>query len=90
MLETTWWVTIKSLESIFLIPYLDLTVIQAVGGVRNKIVVYMFFLRNLLYLGRTDVTSFCMHFEKIGCGLLREGKQREGEWAVWGKRRGDE
>ena len=42
-------------------------------------IVYMFFLRNRLYLGRTDVTSFFMHFEKIGRGLLREGIQREGE-----------
>ena len=43
------------------------------------------FLRNQLYLGRTDVTSFCMHFEKIGHGLLREGKRSEGEWAVLAK-----
>ena len=35
-------------------------------------VVYMFFLRNRLYLGQTNVTSFCMHFENIGHGLLRE------------------
>ena len=52
------------------------------------VVVYMFFLRNRLYLGRTDVTSFCMHFEKIGRGLLREGKRREGEWSLWAKRGG--
>ena len=43
------------------------------------------FLRNRFYLGRTVVTSFCVHFEKIGRGLLREGKRREGEWAVWAK-----
>ena len=48
------------------------------------------FLRNRLYLGRTDMTSFRVHFEKIGRGLVREGKRREGEWAVWGKARGDE
>ena len=44
--------------------------------------------RNQLYLGRTHVTSFRVHFEKIGRGLLREGKRREGEWAVWAKRGG--
>ena len=31
------------------------------------------------------MTSFCVHFEKIGRGLLQEGKRREGEWAVWAK-----
>ena len=31
------------------------------------------------------MTSFRVHFEKIGRGLLREGKRREGEWAVWAK-----
>ena len=41
--------------------------------------------RNRLYLGRTHVTSFRVHFEKRGRGLLREGKRREGEWAVWAK-----
>ena len=45
------------------------------------------FLHNRLYLGRTDVTSFCVHFEQIGRGLLREGKRREGECAVYAKRR---
>ena len=45
----------------------------------------MFFLRNRLYLGHTGVTSFRVHFEKIGRGLLREGKWREGECAVWAK-----
>ena len=49
----------------------------------------MFFLQNRLYLGHTGVTSFCVHFVKVGRGLLREGKHREGEWAVWGKARGD-
>ena len=46
------------------------------------------FLRNRLYLGGTDVASFCVHFEKWGRGLLREGKRREGEWAAWAKGRG--
>ena len=50
--------------------------------------IHVVFLRNRLYLGHTVVTSFCMHFEKIGRGLLREGKRREGEWAVWAKRGG--
>ena len=40
-------------------------------------VVNMFFLRNRLYKEHTVVTSFRMHFEKIGRGLLREGKKRE-------------
>ena len=31
-----------------------------------------------------------MQFEKIGCGLLREAKQREGEWAVLVEAKGDE
>ena len=53
----------------------------------NIIVVYMFFLRNRLYLGRTVVTSFRAHFEKIGCGLLREGKQ-ERESGLCGRRAG--
>ena len=44
------------------------------------------FLWNRLYLGHTDVTSFGVHFEKIGRGLFRKGKRREGEWAVWAKR----
>ena len=48
----------------------------------------MVFLRNRLYLGHTGVTSFRVHFEKIGRGLLREGKRGEGEWAVWAKQRG--
>ena len=47
--------------------------------------IHVVFLRNRLYLGRTDVTSFCVHFEKIGRGLLRESKRREGEWVVWAK-----
>ena len=48
------------------------------------------FLRDRLYLGHTSMTSFCVHIEKIGRGLLRKGKRREGEWAVWGEARGDE
>ena len=40
------------------------------------------FLRNRLYLGHNVVTSFRVQFEKLGCGLLREAKQIEGEWAV--------
>ena len=48
------------------------------------------FLRDRLYLGHTGVTSFCVQFEKIGRGLLRGGKRREGEWAVLAEKRGDE
>ena len=40
-------------------------------------------MRNRLYLGGTDVMSFCVQFGKWGRGLLREGKRREGEWAAW-------
>ena len=35
------------------------------------------------------MTSFRMQFKKIGRGLLREAKQREGEWAVLAKAKGD-
>ena len=48
----------------------------------------MVFFYGIDYLGRTDVKSFRVHFEKIGRGLLREGKRRKGEWAVWAKREG--
>ena len=47
--------------------------------------IHVVFLRNRLNLGHTVVTSFHMHFENIGRGLLREGKRGEGEWAVWAK-----
>ena len=47
------------------------------------------FFRKLLYLRRTDVTSFCMQFEKRRRGLLREASFREGEWASCLKRGGD-
>ena len=36
------------------------------------------------------MTSFCVQFEKIRRGLLREAKQGEGEWAVLVKAKGDE
>ena len=36
------------------------------------------------------MTSFHVHFEKVGRGLLREGERREGEWAVLVEARGDE
>ena len=48
------------------------------------------FSRNRLSLGKTVVTSFCMQFEKVGRGLLREAKRREGEWAVLVEVKGDE
>ena len=47
--------------------------------------IHVVFLRNWLYLGRTDLTSLSMRFGKWGRGLLLEGKRREGEWAVWTK-----
>ena len=48
------------------------------------------FLRNRLYLGHTSVTSFCIHFKKVGRGLLREARRREGEWAVLVEAKGKE
>ena len=36
------------------------------------------------------MTSFSVQFEKVGHGLLREAKQREGEWAVLFEVKGDE
>ena len=48
------------------------------------------FLRNRLYLGHTGVTSFHVHFVKVGRELLRGGKRREGEWVVRVEERGDE
>ena len=41
--------------------------------------IHSVFFRNCLYLGHTGVTSFSMHFEKVGRGLLREAKRRERE-----------
>ena len=35
------------------------------------------------------MTSFRMQFEKVGPGLLREAKRREGECAVLSKAKGD-
>ena len=48
------------------------------------------FLRNRLYLGHTGVTSFRMQFKKVGRGLLREAKRREGDWAVLVETKGNE
>ena len=50
--------------------------------------IHVVVLRNRLYLGRNVVTSFFMHFENIGRGLLREGKLGEREWAVCSKQGG--
>ena len=36
------------------------------------------------------MTSFCVQFEKIGRGFMREAKRREEEWAVLVKAKGDE
>ena len=46
------------------------------------------FLQKLVGQQRTDVTSFCMQFEKIGRGLLRQAFQSEGEYFVSRKRGG--
>ena len=40
--------------------------------------VQLFFLRKVIRQNSTDVTSFCVQFEKVGHGLLREAFQREG------------
>ena len=39
----------------------------------------MDFLRKVLRLDSTDVTSFCKQQVKVGCGLMREACQGEGE-----------
>ena len=59
--------------------FINLNDISSIHGV---------FLRNRLYLGHTGVTSFCMQFKKVGRGLLREAKPREGEWVVLSKAKG--
>ena len=46
------------------------------------------FLRKLVKQRRTDVISFCMQFEKMGCGLLREAFRSEGE-CFFGQKRGE-
>ena len=64
----------------YFISYFNYNTVSSIHGV---------FLRNRLYLGHTGVTSFRVQFEKVGRGLLREAKRREGEWAVLVKARGD-
>ena len=44
--------------------------------------VHLFYLRKLVQQQSTDVTSFCMQFQKRGSGLLREAFWSEGEWVV--------
>ena len=51
--------------------------------------IQVLFLRKLLYLRHTDVTSFCMQFEKRRRGLLREAFVGNGEWANCCKREGE-
>ena len=46
------------------------------------------FLRKLVKQRRTDVKSFRMQFEKMGCGLLREAFRSEGE-CFFGQKRGE-
>ena len=45
----------------------------------TKGVVYNCFLRRLVLQRHTNVMSFCMQFEKRGCGLLWKALQSEGE-----------
>ena len=40
--------------------------------------IQLLFLRKVVKQNHTDVTLFCMKFEKIGCGLLREAFWGEG------------
>ena len=53
-------------------------------------VVHMVFFEesSLPWTHRCD--SFRMQFEKVGCGLLREAKWKEGEWAVLVEAKGKE
>ena len=52
---------------------------------------HLFFLRKLVRQGCTDVTSFCMQFEKWGRGLLQKAFPSEGKsfagWKRGGKRK---
>ena len=51
-------------------------------------IVYNFFLRKVVRQNENNVMSFCMQFEKVGHGLLREAFWREGECVVSRKRGG--
>ena len=64
-----------------------------VGGIRWPVLIcnrsiQLFFLRKLVRQWCTEVTSFHMQFEKIGCRLLREAFQSERECFVSLKRGG--
>ena len=50
--------------------------------------VQLFFLRKVVRVNGTDVTSFCMQFEKLRHELLREDFRRKGEFVVSQKRGG--
>ena len=50
--------------------------------------IQLFFGGKVIRQNRTNVTSFCIQFEKVGCGLLRETFWREGECFVSQKRGG--
>ena len=52
-------------------------------------VVYNCFLWKVVRQSHTDVTSFCMQFEKIGRGLLRQAFRSEGECFFSRKRVGE-
>ena len=41
-----------------------------------------FFSRKVVRQNGIDVTSFCVEFEKVGHGLLRDDFRREGEFVV--------
>ena len=47
--------------------------------VSGAVVYNWVFLRKVVRQSHTDVTSFCMQFEKIGRGLLWEAFQSEGD-----------
>ena len=54
---------------------------QLKGYKLKKVEIYSF-LWNVVRQSHTDLTSFCMQFEKIGCGLLRKAFWSEGECFV--------
>ena len=51
--------------------------------------IQLFFLQKVVRQKDTHVTSFCMHFEKVGRGLQREAFRRQGECIVSQKRGGN-
>ena len=58
-------------------------------NVKSVSSIQLVFLQKVVRQSHTNVTSFCMQFEKIGRGLLREAFQSEGEFLVNQKRWGE-